>query len=57
MQTFLPYESYELSAQSLDSRRLNKQRFECKQILNALAPNSTSDWRNHSAVRIWPEVA
>lgn len=36
MQTFLPYESFEMSAKVLDYRRLGKQRVECKQLLQAL---------------------
>ena len=36
MQTFLPYESFTLSAKVLDYRRLGKQRVECKQLLQAL---------------------
>jgi len=34
--TFLPYESFEKSAQALDNRRLGKQRSEAVQILNIL---------------------
>lgn len=41
MQTFLPYGSYTESARCLDNRRLNKQRSECKQILNALRQGPT----------------
>lgn len=36
MQTFLPFSSFSKSAEVLDSQRLNKQRVECLQILNAL---------------------
>jgi len=53
MQTFLPYPSFTLSAICLDNKRLNKQILECDQILNALAPGSTSGWRNHPAVKMW----
>lgn len=52
MQTFLPYESFDLSAQSLDYRRLGKQRVEAKQILLALGRTS-GGWVNHPAVRMW----
>lgn len=52
MQTFLPYSDYEKSAQSLDYRRLGKQRIEAKQILLALSdPNY--GWRHHPAVLMW----
>lgn len=53
MQTFLPYESFQQTAEILDYKRLGKQRLETKQILNALAPGSTSKWRNHPAVKMW----
>lgn len=54
MQTFLPYKEYELVAESLDSKRLNKQILECYQILNVLSnPSPTAGWRNHPAVKMW----
>lgn len=37
MQTFLPFSDFKKSAESLDYRRLGKQRVECLQILAALA--------------------
>ena len=52
MQTFLPYESYMLSAVVLDYRRLGKQRVEAKQILMALQGESKG-WVNHPAVKMW----
>lgn len=52
MQTFLPYESFRLSAQCLDYRRLGKQRVECMQILKAIKLG-TGGWRNHPAVKMW----
>jgi hypothetical protein len=52
MQTFLPSGSSIFAAQSLDSKRLNKQILECYQILNVLAGNSMG-WRNHPAVLMW----
>lgn len=63
MQTFLPFPSFELSAQTLDNRRLNKQSVECYQIGLILwrkkgwLPNPTNKkgfW-NHPAVRIWED--
>lgn len=54
MQTFLPYPNFARSAKCLDNRRLNKQRVECKQILNALQRDS-GGWINHPAVRMWRE--
>ena len=52
MQTFLPYQDFELSAKCLDYRRLGKQRVECKQILMALTGQSKG-WVNHPATRMW----
>lgn len=53
MQTFLPYTDFKECAKCLDYKRLGKQRSECKQILNALNPNTNSRWKNHPAVRMW----
>lgn len=62
MQTFLPDRSFQKSAALLDSRRLNKQRIECKQIyfactgMRELNDGSTAPalaWSNHPAVRMW----
>jgi len=52
MQTFLPVPDYILSAQSLDSKRLGKQRSEAKIILNTLYGKSAG-WSFHPAVRMW----
>lgn len=52
MQTFLPYPSFTKSAQSLDGKRLNKQRIECLQIYDTLTGVSQG-WKNHPAVRMW----
>jgi len=52
MQTFLPYKSFEKSAQCLDTKRLGKQRVEAVQILNTLLGFSAG-WRNHPAVKMW----
>jgi len=51
MQTFLPYPEFDLSAKSLDYRRLGKQRVETKQIINALLFGG--GWKNHPAVKMW----
>lgn len=53
MQTFLPYASFEQTAQCLDRQRLGKQRIECLQILQVLSDNSKIGWRNHPAVKMW----
>lgn len=52
MQTFLPYADYKLSAQVLDSKRLNKQIVEARQIWHNLVRLS-SGWINHPATRMW----
>jgi hypothetical protein len=52
MQTFLPFPSFEQSLQSLDYRRLGKQRVETKQILMALLGESKG-WVNHPATKMW----
>lgn len=51
MQTFLPFECFQLSAQALDMRRLGKQRVEAWQIWLTLS--NDSGWRHHPAVRMW----
>ena len=68
MQTFLPYPSFGRSVETLDDRRLGKQRVEAFQILVALEdswavverearglPRSAwpSRWRSHPAVEMW----
>lgn len=54
MQTFLPYASFEETAQVLDSRRLGKQRVEASQILKIITtPDYLGAWRHHPAVMMW----
>jgi hypothetical protein len=50
--TFLPYPDFVKSAQSLDYKRLGKQRVEAWQILRALR-GETKGWRNHPATNLW----
>jgi hypothetical protein len=52
MQTFLPYANVSKTAETLDYRRLGKQRVEAWQILNALIGKSKG-WTNHPAVHMW----
>jgi hypothetical protein len=52
VQTFLPYADFELSARSLDRRRLGKQRVECLQVFRGLTV-PTYAWRHHPAVLMW----
>jgi hypothetical protein len=52
MQTFLPYPDFLLTVQVLDWKRLNKQRLEATQILNALQRGS-GGWSRHPAVLMW----
>lgn len=59
MQTFLPYANFNLSAKTLDYKRLGKQRIEAKQIINILEgkvkknKNGKVAWENHPAVKMW----
>lgn len=50
--TFLPYPDIEKSLQTLDKRRLGKQRVEARQIIKALN-KETKGWVNHPATRMW----
>jgi len=52
MQTFLPYPDFVKSAQSLDYRRLGKQRVEALQVLRTITGQSTS-WENHPTIKMW----
>lgn len=52
MQTFLPYKSFDRTAQCLDNKRLGKQRVEAYQILRAITDKSYG-WQNHPAVNMW----
>jgi hypothetical protein len=52
VQTFLPYADFELSARSLDQKRLGKQRVECIQVLRGLVVEGYG-WRHHPAVKMW----
>jgi Pyrimidine dimer DNA glycosylase len=54
MQTFLPSKDFDVSANMLDSKRLNKQILETYQILKVLSSNDPkAGWRNHPAVKMW----
>ena len=56
MQTFLPYKGFELSAQTLDYKRLGKQRVEAFQVLNVLlgrTETKAKGWVNHPITRMW----
>jgi hypothetical protein len=53
MQTFLPYPDFQKSVQTLDWRRLGKQRVEAMQILNVLLGSRKNGWRNHPIVKMW----
>ena len=52
MQTFLPHPDFELSARSLDAKRLGKQRVECIQVVRGLTWERYG-WKNHPAVKMW----
>lgn len=56
MQTFLPLDDFRASLRALDSRRLGKQRVECKQLLNALTGFYNPEkrgWVNHPCTLMW----
>jgi hypothetical protein len=54
MQTFVPYADFAESAAVLDSKRLNKQLLEGRQIYSILSSNRTKGgWVNHPAVKMW----
>jgi hypothetical protein len=58
MQTFLPYPDFKKSLQTLDYRRLGKQRVEAYQIIRILNAALFSKvyrggYRNHPAVKMW----
>jgi hypothetical protein len=54
MQTFLPYADFQKTAESLDYKRLGKQRVEAYQILNVLEGKTHGKgWHNHPAVKMW----
>ena len=52
MQSFLPYSNFKKSAESLDYRRLGKQRVEAMQIYNVLTDKNRG-FANHPAVKMW----
>ncbi|MBB2945766.1 hypothetical protein FB565_005524 [Actinoplanes lutulentus] len=52
MQTFLPYPDFTGSAQTLDPKRLGKQRVETIQVLRGLIQPGYG-WRHHPAVKMW----
>lgn len=52
MQTFITDYNPNISAASLDNKRLGKQRVEALQIADCLL-NKESRWANHPAVKMW----
>ena len=52
MQTFVPYDDFELTAMVLHNKRLNKQRIEAFQVLRAIT-DDTYGWQSHPAVHMW----
>jgi len=53
MQTFLPYPDFVKSAESLDTKRLGKQRVEVLQLLNSFHKPNYKGWKNHPAREMW----
>lgn len=52
MQTFLPLPDFRASAETLDAKRLGKQRVEAIQVLRALTVPGYG-WRHHPAAAMW----
>jgi hypothetical protein len=52
VQTFLPYPDFVRSAQSLDSKRLGKQRVEAFQVVRALI-RPVYGWKHHPVTLMW----
>jgi len=59
MQTFLPYPDFRESLESLDNKRLGKQRVEAYQIISAITGRTRKDgkpykgWVNHPCSVMW----
>lgn len=53
MQTFLPYDNFQQTAEILDRQRLGKQRLEVYQIHRALTDPTAKGWTNHPATLMW----
>ena len=56
MQTFLLHANYSHCAAFLDDRRLRKQTWECKQVIDAIIANRSGikrGWQNHCITRMW----
>jgi hypothetical protein len=57
MQTFLPYPCFRRSVESLDNKRLGKQRVEAMQLVNATIKIQSGEvvkgWANHPARIMW----
>ena len=54
MQTFLPYPDFRESLESLDYKRLGKQRVEALQLVKSIYIEDYG-WRNHPCSRMWRE--
>jgi len=52
MQTFLPYPDFRESLESLDYKRLGKQRVESLQLIKSIYIEDYG-WRNHPCSRMW----
>jgi hypothetical protein len=61
MQTFLPYKDFRKSLESLDNKRLGKQRVEAYQIISAITGRTRKDgkpykgWLNHPCSVMWKD--
>jgi hypothetical protein len=61
MQVFLPYPDFKQSAESLDMKRLGKQRVECLQLLNSIRKINNNEpikgWKNHPCRKLWHDYS
>ena len=54
MQTFLTFPDLQKSIESLDNKRLGKQRVEAMQLINILeGKQASAGWKNHPACKMW----
>lgn len=53
MNTYLPYADFDKTAETLDDKRLNKQRSDVMTILKALSEPAPEDGDEHSSVKMW----
>lgn len=53
MQTFLPYPDFKKCSETLDWRRLGRQRSEARMILDGIRSDNKNGWRHHPVSKMW----